>query len=74
MSLRQGKNKGVACPECQCRDSHVITVKNLSMTIMRNRECNECGSRWRTREVNILEPVESTGVQKHPRFGRQKQP
>lgn len=70
MKEKHGKAKGVACPLCDCRDSHVITVKNLSMTIIRNRECNGCSHRWRTSETAI----NCTGTQDVPNFRGQPHP
>lgn len=43
-------SKGVACPECGCRDSRVKYVRNGVEIIKRYKVCRHCGYEFETVE------------------------
>ena len=50
--------KGIPCPRCGSRDSHVYKTDNGVEQISRIRECLECKFRWPTVEkISNLLPV-----------------
>lgn len=48
-----GTRKGVACPQCQCRVSHVYRTVNGESRISRERQCLNCEKTWVTVEMNL---------------------
>ena len=43
--------RGIACPHCGCRHLPVLYTRRVpGKSIMRVRECRNCGKRVRTRE------------------------
>lgn len=45
--------RGIACPQCGCRDLRVYKTKPHFGDIGRRRECRNCGHRITTLEVSV---------------------
>ena len=46
-----GARKGIQCPDCGSRASHVYRTINGEQRITRARECIHCGKKWQTIEM-----------------------
>jgi hypothetical protein len=48
--------KGLACPECGCRDFRTPHTRRMSNGILRERACRKCGKVILTKEKVWAEP------------------
>ncbi len=73
MSRQSGEEKGLRCPRCGSSKSTVYdSRKKQNFSVMRRRECKDCGFRYMTEEtlygyefVRDDKPVEKQEKQKH---------
>lgn len=52
--MRDTGHKGMRCPECEAMGTYIIECRRSGDgdRIRRRRECDTCGHRWTTRELN----------------------
>lgn len=43
---------GLNCPKCGCEKSYVKDCRTVADGLRRRRECQQCGSRWTTYELD----------------------
>lgn len=43
------------CPECQSYQTVIIDSRQYDEQVRRRRECHDCGTRWNTIEVTLVE-------------------
>jgi len=53
MRMEAASQRGIACPNCGCRDLRVCKTKPHDGDIGRRRECRYCGQRITTMEVAV---------------------
>ena len=47
---RDETRRGIECPKCGCRHSHVVYTRRGPARVLRRRECRNCGRRITTCE------------------------